>query len=81
MTHKQRGFISFATMTLLIGGLALIGLLLYGAQSGHELPLWPAIVVILVNVFASYQMVREARQAKRRRETSPPPDKRPAARS
>lgn len=44
MRIRQQGFISFGSMTLIIGGLALFGLLFYGQASGHELPLWPALL-------------------------------------
>ncbi|PKO37468.1 MAG: hypothetical protein CVU33_13110 [Betaproteobacteria bacterium HGW-Betaproteobacteria-6] len=64
MNRKQQGFINFGTMTLLVGGLALIGLLFYSAQSGHELPLWPAVVVILVNVVAAGKILLNAKKAK-----------------
>lgn len=57
---------NFGAMTLLIGGLALAGLLLYGWQSGQELPLWPAIAVALVNLFAAVRIVLNIRKAKQR---------------
>lgn len=65
LNFKQRGFVSFGTMTLLVGGTALGGLLLYGAKSGHELPLWPAILVALVNLAAAGKLVLETREKKR----------------
>lgn len=64
MKRKQQGFINFGTMTLIVGGLALIGLLYYSAQSGHELPLWPAVVVILVNLVAAGKILLNAKKAK-----------------
>lgn len=61
---RELGYISFGVMTLLIGALALAGLLIYGWQSGQELPLWPAIAVILVNLVAAVNMLLKARKAK-----------------
>jgi len=64
LKRKQQGFINFGTMTLIVGGLALIGLLFYSAQSGHELPLWPAVVVILVNIVAAGKILLDTKKAK-----------------
>ncbi|HEX5801868.1 MAG TPA: hypothetical protein VFY24_02500 [Azospira sp.] len=70
MKRKETGFINFGAMTLLVGGLALAGLLLYGWQSGQELPLWPAIAVVLVNLFAAVRIVLNIRKAKQQRATA-----------
>jgi hypothetical protein len=67
--NRQNGFINFSTMTLLVGGLALGGLLLYGSTSGQELPLWPAIAVSLVNVVAAAKIVIDTRKARRQAQT------------
>jgi fatty acid desaturase len=63
----NKGVLSFGSMTLLVGGLALAGLLFWGWQSGEELPLWPALLVAAVNVFGAFRLVKEtrARQAAR----------------
>jgi hypothetical protein len=64
----NKGVLSFGSMTLLVGGLALAGLLLWGWKTGEELPLWPALLVAAVNVFGAFKLVMEtrARQAARR---------------
>jgi hypothetical protein len=63
----NKGVLSFGSMTLLFGGLALPGLLLWGWKTGQELPLWPALLVAAVNVFGAVKLVMEtrARQAAR----------------
>jgi hypothetical protein len=63
----NKGALSFGSMTLLIGGLALAGLLFWGWKTGQDLPLWPALLVAAVNVFGAYKLVMEtkARQAAR----------------
>ena len=38
----NKGFFSFTALSVLIGGLAIIGLLLYGWSTGQSLPLWPS---------------------------------------
>ncbi len=68
MNHKQEGFASAGVMTLLVGGAALGGLLLYGAKSGQELPLWPALAVAAVNVVAAVKIVFDTRQARQQRQ-------------
>ncbi len=68
LISKQEGFISGSIMTLLIGGLALLGLLAYGLRSGQELPLWPALAVALVNVVAAAKIVVDIKKAKQQRQ-------------
>jgi len=67
MVDINKGVLSFGSMTLLIGGLALAGLLFWGWKTGQELPLWPALLVAAVNVFGALKLVIEtrARQAAR----------------
>lgn len=65
MNPRQNGFISFAAMTILVGGLAFAGLLLYGLKSGQELPLWPAIAVALVNLVAAAKIILDVKKAKK----------------
>lgn len=67
MVDINKGVLSFGSMTLLVGGLALVGLLLWGWTTGQELPLWPALLVAAVNVFGAVKLVMEtrARQAAR----------------
>lgn len=64
MNSRQNGFVNFGIMTLLVGGLALAGLLIYGAQSGHELPLWPALAVALVNLVAAGKIVFDIKKTR-----------------
>lgn len=48
------------------GGLGLAGLLLYGWQSGQELPLWPAVAVAVVNLVAAGKILRDVLQRRAR---------------
>lgn len=66
MHHKQGGFINGGVITLLIGGLAIGGLLLYGSATGQELPVWPAVVVGLVNLVAAGKVFMDVKKAKQR---------------
>ena len=63
----KHGVLSFGSMTLLVGGVALAGLLFWGWKTGQDLPLWPALLVAAVNVLGTYRLIREnlARQAAR----------------
>lgn len=67
MVDIKKGALSFGSMTLLVGGLALAGLLFWGWKTGQELPLWPALLVAAVNVLGAVKLVLEkrARQAAR----------------
>lgn len=71
MIRKQNGFINGAVITLLVGGLALGGLLYYGSKSGRELPVWPAIAVIMVNLVAAGKLAMDVRTAKKLRQAPP----------
>jgi hypothetical protein len=64
LNSRQNGFVNFGIMTLLIGGLALAGLLIYGAQSGHELPIWPALAVAVVNLVAAGKLIYDTKKAR-----------------
>jgi hypothetical protein len=61
VVNIKTGVLSFGSMTLLVGGLALAGLLLWGWMTGQELPLWPALLVAAVNVFGAVKLVTESR--------------------
>lgn len=61
MVDIKKGVLSFGSMTLLVGGLALAGLLFWGWKTGQDLPLWPALLVAAVNVFGAYKLVMETR--------------------
>lgn len=75
MVDINKGMLSFGSMTLLVGGLALAGLLFWGWKTGQELPLWPALLVAAVNVFGALKLVMEtrARQAARQAAKAPQP--------
>jgi len=63
-------------MTLVVGGIALGGLLLWGWKTGQELPLGPAIAVALVNIYAA---IRIALDMRKQRQAPPEPAAEPAA--
>lgn len=67
LKHLQRGALNGGVIALLIGALALGALLVYSAVSGYELPFWPAMAVIAVNVVAAGRLAWTVIQAKRRR--------------
>lgn len=68
MHHKQDGFINGGVITLLIGGLAIGGLLLYGSVTGQELPVWPAVLVSVVNLVAAVKVVMDVKKTKKLRQ-------------
>ena len=68
--HKQHGFINGGVITLLIGGLAIGGLLLYGLLSGQELPVWPAVLVGLVNLVAAVKVILDVKKTKQQRDAT-----------
>lgn len=71
MNFRQFGFINFGSMTLLVGGLALAGLLVYGLISGHELPFWPAVAVAVVNLVGAGKLIYDVRQARMQKQDTP----------
>ena len=75
MSSRQDGKINLGIVTLLAGGLALAGMLIYGLKSGQELPVWPAIAVALVNLVAAAKIVIDVKQARRQRQAGPGPDR------
>ncbi len=70
MADINKGTLSFGSMTLLVGGLALAGLLFWGWRTGHELPLWPALLVAAVNVFGAFKLVMETRASRAARQAA-----------
>lgn len=60
----NKKFFSFTALSVLIGGLAIIGLLLYGWLSGQSLPFWPAMLVVGVNVVLAVKLVLEVKARK-----------------
>lgn len=70
LNRREKGFISFGAMTLLVGGCALAGLLAYSWKSGQDLPFWPAVAVILVNLVATAKLVLDTMQTRKRQRES-----------
>jgi hypothetical protein len=69
----QRGAIRGDGITLLVAGAALGGLLIYSATSGYELPFWPAMAVIGVNLVAAGRLAWTVIKAKKRQPKSSEP--------
>lgn len=67
----NKGFFSFTALSVLIGGLAIIGLLLYGWSTGQSLPLWPALLVVAVNVVLTIKLVLDVKARRTNRPGSP----------
>lgn len=65
MVDINKGVLSFGSMTLLVGALALAGLLFWGWKTGQDLPLWPALLVAAVNVVGAVKLVLETRARRR----------------
>lgn len=65
--HLQRGALNGGVIAMLIGALALAALLIYSASSGHELPFWPAMAVIAVNLVAAGRLLWTVIRAKKKR--------------
>lgn len=61
MVDMDKGVLSFGSMTLIVGALALAGLLFWGWVTGQELPLWPALLVAAVNVVGAVKLVLETK--------------------
>lgn len=55
------GLMSFGSMTLMVGGLALFSLLLWGWVKDEPLPLWPALLVAAVNFVDSIKLIQETK--------------------
>lgn len=65
MKLAQHGFINGGMLVVLIGGVMIGGLFLHSYTTGKELPLWPALAVIGVNLFGVWKMLGEARARRR----------------
>lgn len=74
MKHKQHGLIKGDVIGILIGAIALGGVLVYGWVSEQPLPLWPAILVALVNLVAAANVFRGVLAAKKQRQANPAVD-------
>ncbi|MBE0474983.1 hypothetical protein [Rhodoferax sp.] len=70
--HFQRGAVNGATVTMLIAALVLGGLLVSSAVSGYELPFWPAMAVIAVNLLAAGRLAWTVIRAKKQRQAGKP---------
>lgn len=68
MNRKQFGFINGSIIAMLIGAVALGGLLLYGLMTGQELPIWPAVAVGVVNLAAAGKVLFDVKKAKKLRQ-------------
>lgn len=62
---NQTGKINAGSLTLIIGGVALAGLLAYGWRSGEELPLWPALAVVAVNLVGAAKIAMDTKKARK----------------
>ena len=73
----NKNFFSFTALSVLIGGLAIIGLLLYGWLTGQSLPFWPAMLVVAVNVVLAVKLILEikAKQGGKTGQTRSPKDR------
>ena len=68
MNCRQEGFINSGVLIILIGGLALGGLFIHSLSTGQDLPVWPAVAVILVNLIGAAKIVIGVRNAKKLRQ-------------
>ena len=68
MNCRQGGFINSGVLIILIGGLALGGLFIHSLSSGEDLPVWPAVAVILVNLVGAAKIVIDVKNAKKLRQ-------------
>lgn len=65
MKSLQRGAIDPGMVITLISGLIIGGLFVHSYATGEELPIWPAIAVICVNLFGVWRTLKDV-QARRR---------------
>ncbi len=68
MNCRQEGFINSGVLIILIGSLALGGLFIHSLSTGQDLPVWPAVAVILVNLIGAAKIVIGVRNAKKLRQ-------------
>jgi hypothetical protein len=61
MLNTKSGVLSFGSMSLIVGGLALAGLLYWGWRTGQDIPLVPALLVAAVNLYGAIKLVTEAK--------------------
>lgn len=65
MKSLQRGAIDPGMVIILISGLILGALFVHSYATGEELPIWPAIAVICVNLVGVWRTLKDV-QARRR---------------
>lgn len=65
MKFLQRGAIDPGMTIILISGLILGALFVHSYTTGEELPIWPAIAVICVNLVGVWRTIKDV-QARRR---------------
>lgn len=58
---------------MLISGALIGGMFVHSYSSGEDLPLLPAIAVIVVNLLAAGKLVLDVRARRQRQGTKPPP--------
>lgn len=65
VAERNKGIFSFGSMLLIVGALGLAGLLFWGWKTGQDLPLWPALAVVAVNLLGAFKLLQatRARQA------------------
>lgn len=61
MKAVQRGFLNGGMLVILISGVLIGALFIHSYATGQELPLWPAVAVICVNLFGVWKIVGEVR--------------------
>ena len=83
MPNTKSGVLSFGSMSLIVGGLALAGLLYWGWRTEQDIPLLPALLVAAVNLYGAIKLVadvkakRAAAQAAAAQAAQPPRKARP----
>ncbi|OGB30460.1 MAG: hypothetical protein A3F78_14770 [Burkholderiales bacterium RIFCSPLOWO2_12_FULL_61_40] len=70
VNRKQLGLIRGDLIGLLIGAVALGGLLFYGAISGQDLPFWPALLVVAVNIVSAIHVFLGVKKRKQQAQAS-----------
>lgn len=71
MKSSQRGVVNGGVLVVLIGGLMIGGLFIHSYSTEQELPLWPALAVIGVNLYGAWRIFSETRARRRARGNAP----------
>lgn len=61
MNKARSGRQSAGSLVLLVGAVALAGLLAYGWFTQQALPVWPALLVVAVNLVGAVKLLLETR--------------------